>query len=118
MSVQVSYKKQVTLGIIGITILLLASEIIANIWWIGQVNCEFEHNEVFHDFDEIEKRQICLDFYVINTSGNELIPNQSTDSITVNSLGFRGTEFSEIKPDDTYRIFMVGGSTMFGAGDS
>ena len=32
------------------------------------------------------------------------------------SLGFRGTEFSEIKPSDTYRIFMIGGSTMFGAG--
>jgi len=34
----------------------------------------------------------------------------------LNSLGFRGAEFSEIKPSDTYRVFMVGGSTMFGAG--
>jgi uncharacterized protein YjbI with pentapeptide repeats len=33
-----------------------------------------------------------------------------------NSLGFRGDEFSQTKPLDTYRIFMVGGSTMFGAG--
>ncbi|SVE31841.1 uncharacterized protein METZ01_LOCUS484695, partial [marine metagenome] len=33
MSVQVSYKKQATLGIIGITILLLAIEVIANVWW-------------------------------------------------------------------------------------
>jgi len=31
-------------------------------------------------------------------------------------MGFRGAEFSEIKPSDTYRVFMVGGSTMFGAG--
>ena len=116
MSVQVSYKKQVTLGIIGITILLLAIEIIANVWWATQIHCEFEQNEIFQDFDEMEKRQLCLDFYNLKTSGDELIPNQSTESITINSLGFRGAEFFTIKPLDTYRIFMVGGSTMFGAG--
>ena len=116
LSVQVSYKKQATLGIIGIVILLLAIEVIANVWWLTQINCEFEQNEIFQNFDELEKRQLCLDFYNLKTSGDELIPNQSTDSITINGLGFRGAEFFTIKPPDTYRIFMVGGSTMFGAG--
>ena len=116
MSVQVSYKKQVTLGIIGIAILLLAIEFIANVWWITQIHCEFEQNEIFQNFDEVKKKQLCLDFYNLKTSGDELIPNQSTDSITINTMGFRGAEFSSIKPSDTYRIFMVGGSTMFGAG--
>ena len=116
MSVQVSYKKQTVLGIIGITILLLAIEIVANVWWISQINCEFEQNEIFQNISEEKKRHLCLDFYEIKTSGGELIPNQSTDSITINTLGFRGAEFSEEKPSDTYRIFMVGGSTMFGAG--
>ena len=116
LSVQVSYKKQVTLGIIGVTILLLAIEVIANVWWTTQIHCEFEQNEIFQNFDEVEKRQLCLDFYNLKTSGDEIIPNQSTNSITINSLGFRGTEFSVIKLPDTYRIFMVGGSTMFGAG--
>jgi len=116
MSVQVSYKKQTLLGIIGITILLLAIEVIANVWWITQINCEFEENEIFQNINEEKKRQLCLDFYEIKTSNDEIIPNQSTDSITINTLGFRGGEFSEIKPSDTYRIFMVGGSTMFGAG--
>jgi lysophospholipase L1-like esterase len=116
LSVQVSYKKQVTLGIIGVTILLLAIEVIANVWWITQIHCEFEQNEIFQNFDEVEKRQLCLDFYNLKISGDEIIPNQSTNSITINSLGFRGTEFSVIKPSDTYRIFMIGGSTMFGAG--
>ena len=116
LSVQVSYKKQVTLGIIGVTILLLAIEIIANVWWATQIHCEFEQNEIFQNFDEVEKRQLCLDFYNLKISGDEIIPNQSTNSITINSLGFRGTEFSVIKPSDTYRIFMIGGSTMFGAG--
>jgi len=38
------------------------------------------------------------------------------DAININSLGFRGDEFSKIKPDRTYRIFMVGSSPMFGYG--
>ena len=116
MSVQVSYKKQTVLGIIGITILLLVIEVIANVWWVTQINCEFEQNEIFENFDEVEKRQLCQDFYNLKTSGDEIIPNQSTGSITINTLGFRGDEFFTIKPPDTYRIFMVGGSTMFGAG--
>ena len=64
----------------------------------------------------MEKRQLCLDFYNLKTSGDELIPDQSMDSITINDLGFRGAEFSEIKPPNTHRTFMIGGSTMFGAG--
>ena len=104
------------MGIIGVTILLLAIEIAANVWWVSQINCEFEQNEIFQNISEEKKRQLCLDFYDIKTSGDELIPNQNTDSITINTLGFRGAEFSEEKPSDTYRIFMVGGSTMFGAG--
>jgi len=116
LSVQVSQKKQVIFGIIAITILLLVIEAIANIWWLTQINCEFEQNEIFQNFDEVEKKQLCLDFYNLKTSGDEIIPNQTTDSITINSLGFRGAEFSSIKPSDMYRILMVGGSTMFGAG--
>ncbi len=116
LSVQVSYKKQITLGIIGIAILLLVVEIVANVWWVTQIHCEFEQNEIFQNFDEVEKRQLCLDFYNLKTSGNEIIPDQDTGSITINSLGFRGSEFSTVKPTDTYRIFMIGGSTMFGAG--
>jgi len=116
MSVQVSYKKQATLGIIMIAILLLCIEAVANVWWATQIHCEFEQNEIFENFDDAEKRQLCLDFYNIKISGDEIISNQSTDSITINTLGFRGPESSEIKPPNTYRIFMVGGSTMFGAG--
>ena len=102
LSVQVSYKKQATLGIIGVIILLLVIEVIANVWWFTQIDCEFEQNEIFQDINEKEKRQLCLDFYDLKTTGDELIPNQVLDSITINSLGFRGSEFSEIKPSNTY----------------
>jgi len=47
---------------------------------------------------------------------SELVPFAVSSNL--NSNGFRGSEFSEIKPSDTYRIFMVGGSTMFGSGES
>jgi len=47
---------------------------------------------------------------------SELVP--FVEELNYNSLGFRGPEFSEIKPPNTYRIFMVGGSTMFGSGES
>ena len=33
---------------------------------------------------------------------------------TKNSHGFRGAEFSEEKPPDTYIIFLIGGSTIYG----
>ena len=116
MSVQVSYKKQTLLGIIGLIILFLVIELIANVWWITQINCEFEDNEIFLQMDDDRKRQLCVDLYEIKTSGMELIPNQENQSITINSLGFRGDEFPIEKLDSTYRIFMLGGSTMFGYG--
>ena len=116
MSVQVSYKKQTFLGIIGLLILFLAVEAIANVWFVTQVSCEFEENDIFMNMDEEKRRQLCVDLYEVKTSGDELIPNQQSNSVTINSLGFRGGEFSPEKPDDVYRIFMLGGSTMFGYG--
>ena len=116
MSVQVSYKKQTLLGIIGLLILFLAVEAIANVWWTMQMNCEFEENEIFMNMDENQKRQLCVDLYEVKTLGNELIPNQQSNSITINNLGFRGEEFSLEKLEGVYRIVMLGGSTMFGHG--
>ena len=85
MSVQVSYKKQTTLGLIGLLILFLIIEIIANVWWSTQVNCEFENNEIFSQMDAEKKRQLCVDLYEIKTSGMQLIPNQASQTITINN---------------------------------
>ena len=116
MSVQVSYKKQTLLTMIGLVIIFLVIEVIANVWWFTQVNCEFEENEIFSQMDDAKRLQLCADLYDVKTSGMELIPNQESQSITINSLGFRGGEFSVEKPNSVYRIFMLGGSTMFGYG--
>ena len=45
-----------------------------------------------------------------------ILGNTQTDGVNVNSLGFRGNEFVPIKPDNTLRIFLLGGSQMFGTG--
>ena len=99
MSVQVSYKKQTLLGIIGLLILFLTIEAIANVWWVTQINCEFEENEIFMNMNEEKRRQLCVDLYDVKTSGDQLIPNQQNNSVTINSLGFRGDEFSPEKSD-------------------
>ena len=43
-------------------------------------------------------------------------PDQHYPTININSHGFRGPEFEAEKPDDTYRIFVIGGSSTFGIG--
>ena len=48
----------------------------------------------------------------------DLSGESKVDTININSLGFRGEEFSNVKPPNTYRIFMVGSSPMFGYGAS
>ena len=116
MSVQVSYKKQAILGIIGLVIILGVIEIIANVWWLSSMQCEFEENEIFNEMSVEEKRNMCLELYNVRTSGTEIVPNQSSASININSHGFRGSEITTEKPTDAFRIFMLGGSTMFGTG--
>ncbi|AJA92644.1 hypothetical protein A7X95_01720 [Candidatus Nitrosopelagicus brevis] len=116
MSVQVSYKKQSVLWISGLLIIFLVVELIANVWWITQLNCEFENNEIFEQMSDDKKHQLCVDLYEVKTIGTELIPNQKSQSISINSVGFRGEELSSETLENGYRIFMLGGSTMFGHG--
>jgi len=116
MSVQVSYKKQTLLFIIGLIIILSVIELIANVWWQSEMHCEFEKNEIFNEMSEEEKRNMCLEFYNVRTSGTEIVPNQSSESININSHGFRGPEITVEKQPEIFRIFMLGGSTMFGMG--
>ena len=74
-------------------------------------SCANDLSEIFGDSNAIVK-DIC-DLHE-STEYSELVP--AVDKINYNSLGFRGPEFSEIKPPNTYRIFMIGGSTMIGSG--
>jgi len=75
--------------------------------------CEFFGEEYSH-IDEYQQKLLC-DFPNFDFIEYWYDPYKPKDH-EINSLGFRGAEFSEIKPSDTYRIFMVGGSTVFGGG--
>ena len=45
-----------------------------------------------------------------------ILGETQTDNVNVNSFGFRGGEFSQVKPDNTLRVFLLGGSQVFGTG--
>ena len=76
-------------------------------------SCANDLSEIFGDSNTLI--QDTCDLHE-SSEYTELVPLAERSNI--NSLGFRGSEFSAIKPSDTYRIFMVGGSTMFGSGES
>lgn len=44
----------------------------------------------------------------------DMKPGYTAPGVTINSLGFRGTEFSAAKSPGTYRIVALGGSTTYG----
>ena len=74
-------------------------------------SCVNDLSEIFGD--SIAMVQDTCDLHE-SSEYSELVP--FIERSNFNSLGFRGTEFSEVKPPNTYRIFMVGGSTMIGSG--
>ena len=78
---------------------------------ISNNNCENLLKTYFPD-DLEEISRICNTYDT--TKFSELLPY--VDNVNLNSHGFRGDDFSKTKPSNMYRIFMLGGSTMFGSG--
>jgi lysophospholipase L1-like esterase len=83
--------------------------------------CHFNNNEVFQDTEFILQSLICLDSTNIiydEKNVRKLEPNQHFATININSHGFRGEEIEKDKPENTYRIMVLGGSTAFGMGST
>jgi lysophospholipase L1-like esterase len=121
MSAQVSYKKQITFGILLLIIILLVFEGALRIYDYYNPNCNFISSDVYSDIDNELKRWICLDndnVKWIDFPYLHLEPNQHLTTININNDGFRGNDISLEKSPNTYRIFVVGGSTTFGVGSS
>jgi len=126
MSVQVSYKKQFLLGIMFLLVISMIVEGIARAIEIQFPLCVFLDRDAFKDTEYYLVRQICMDNLSLLTTQPEifeppivfLTPNQHYPTININSHGFRGPEISKEKPEHTYRIFWVGGSTAFGSGST
>tara|TARA_Y100001949_G_C15966300_1_gene321734 strand:+ start:254 stop:1381 length:1128 start_codon:yes stop_codon:yes gene_type:complete len=121
MQVPVSYKKQTVLGIILIFILLVTIEGAVRAYEITNPQCVMLKSPIYEQ-DFLIKNQICQDSKKIQV-GYDIpllrpIPNQNFPTLQINEFGFRGDAISQEKPDDTYRIFFVGGSSLFGWGSS
>ena len=119
MSVQVSYKKQFVLGILLLIVLLAVFEIFAQVYQIDEEkSCNFVKSEVYKNIPENVLVEMCNEYHKVKLMHNEywqIYPNQHYEYVNINSFGFRGPEISMEKPADTFRIFVVGGSTTFGS---
>ena len=121
MSVQVSYRKQVVFGLMLLLVILSSIEIISRIVLDERDSCNqsLPMSGLYEHLTTSELKKICQDYYhniiqyplpIIHYE-----PNQKTDTVTINSHGFRGEEIEQEKTDDKeYRIFMLGGSVLYG----
>jgi len=121
MSVQVSYQKQTLLGIMLLLVLLLIIEGFAQLYdnFFG-TDCRFTNSDAVKHLDIDIRKQICNDHNSVKYHNDELhtqiVPNQHFSTININEHGFRGPEFTKIKTENTFRIFVLGGSTAFSSG--
>ena len=118
MSLQVSYKKQVILGFLLLLSLLTVLEIGARTYDYFNPYCSLKTDTtVYSEMSYSEKAKICDSWLSLvwhwedDTNVYTLEPNQHKETVNINNHGFRGADVSIIKNDETYRIFVVGGST-------
>jgi lysophospholipase L1-like esterase len=118
MSVQVSYKKQFVLGIMLLLVLLVVIEGVIRTYEYFEPGCKYIGQEALNDIDLQIQKAICRDANNLIYSEVPILqfyPDQNLSTIHINSFGFRGDEITQNKPDNVYRIFVVGGSTTYGA---
>lgn len=118
LSVVVSYKKQITFFVLCVFVIFGILEGVAKIWWSFVETCAFENSNVYQDVSPAMKKQMCVESYQTRFSSAGMEPNQDFETININSYGFRGKEISVDKPQNVYRIFTIGGSTMLGTGST
>jgi len=121
MPVRVSYKKQFTFFLMLLVVLFLSFEGFARAYEVFHLpyTCDVAKSEANLHLDLNMRKQLCYDIREVayyNEPIHHIVPNQHFPTININEHGLRGPEFTKQKPDDTYRIFVVGGSTTFGGG--
>ena len=118
MSVQVSYKNQTLFGIILICIILLSIEIISIIVLDEKNSCYAGLSESkIYDNSKIDLKKLCNDYKTTISYSNPVkynLVNQYSDTVNINSMGFRGGELENNAENKKYRIFFLGGSTAYG----
>ena len=121
MSARVSYKKQFIFGIMMLLVFLVVIEGLARIWEFDLPKCFVKEGDAGNDVDPSLANQVCIDAYSIEYGGESIFymkPNQHFQTLNVNSHGFRGPEITIEKPENTFRIFISGGSTVLSTGST
>jgi len=118
MSVQVSYKKQTIFGILLICIIVLVLEVISIIILDEKNSCYLGLTEsgIYQD-SNVDLKKLCEDYKTTISYHNPAkhnLPNQYSDTVNINSMGFRGDEIEKNNNNKQYRIFFLGGSTAYG----
>ena len=120
MSVQVSYSKQLIFGLLALLIIFAAIEGIARTYEFVNPDCTFVNKDAYADLNFFLIRQMCVDLenrlFIHGDTVSVNAPNQHSETININSFGFRGAEISKEKQDNVFRIFVIGGSTTYGYG--
>jgi uncharacterized protein YjbI with pentapeptide repeats len=73
--------------------------------------CIYEINRVFANTDQKIIQQLCNNEYNLDYTKEMAI--KKPEDVQVNEFGFRGPEIIMEKPANTYRIFTIGGSSMY-----
>ena len=114
--------KKGLLGILFLIFIFGGFEIFSQVYYLNELEtCGFTESEIFENVPESTLDEMCslqLSIKVPSEPTQENIPNQHNEYVNINSFGFRGVEISKEKPENVYRILMLGGSTLFGYGAS
>lgn len=98
MSMRVSYKKQFLLGIMLVLVFIIFLELVAYTSLYILDYCMIGKRGFYSELSNFQHNEICmnnsqLDFgYIPNLY---LSPNQHSETVNVNSFGFRGDEISK-----------------------
>ena len=118
MSVQVSYKKQTMFGILFMCIVLLILECISIIILDERNSCYqgLSSSKIYNE-SNVDIKKLCNEYkstisYHVPVKHN--LPNQHSETVNINSVGFRGHEIITDYENDQYRIFFLGGSSAYG----
>tara|TARA_B100002049_G_scaffold64871_1_gene46776 strand:- start:30 stop:1082 length:1053 start_codon:yes stop_codon:yes gene_type:complete len=101
-------------------VILSAIEIISHVVLDQRDSCNqsLPMSDLYQYLSVSELKKICQDYKSIIQYPLPLVhyePDQKTDTVSINSHGFRGEEFEKEKINDReYRIFVLGGSVLYG----
>jgi uncharacterized protein YjbI with pentapeptide repeats len=74
---------------------------------------EYDHLTTINALNLYDAKKLLCFEYELSFFEEFIEPGNWKDGLERNSMGFRGTEVSFEKPNDVYRIFMIGGSTTY-----